>query len=82
MDPGDIFGLFKNCLLKEFVLCYGLVPVIVLVVVVTQNFNAKMVLANFECNLKYYIYIGTPRKGSKKVTCLLWERRGSGPEKQ
>ncbi len=26
------------------------------------------------------IWLGTPRKGSKKVTCPLWERRGSGPE--
>ncbi len=49
-------------------------------VVVTLSFNAKMVLANFECNLNDYL--GTPRNGPEKVTCLLWERRGSGPEKQ
>ncbi len=47
--------------------------------VVTLSFNAKMVLADFECNLKR---LGTPRNGPEKVTCSLWERRGSGPEKQ
>ena len=40
--------------------------------VVTLSFNAKMVLANFECNLKR---LETPRNGFKKVTCSLWERR-------
>ena len=45
-------------------------------VVVTLSFNAKMVLADFGYNIKR---LGTTRNGFKKVTCSLWERRGSGP---
>ena len=46
------------------------------VVVVTLSFNAKMDLANFECNLKTRDSQKWPRKGDLS----LWERRGSGPE--
>ena len=53
--------------------------IISILVVVTVSFNAKMVLANFERNLKW---LGTPRNGPEKVTCSLCECRGSGLEKQ
>ncbi len=40
------------------------------------SFNAKMDLANFECNLKTRDSQKWPRKGDLS----LWEHRGSGPE--
>ena len=46
----------------------------IIVVVVTLSFNAKMELANFECNLKTRDFQKWPRKGDLSV----WERRGSG----
>ena len=49
---------------------------IALPVVVTLSFNAKMVLANFECNLMTRDSQKWPRKGDLS----LWECRGSGPE--
>ncbi len=55
------------------VLC---VVVTVLCVVVTLSFNAKMNLANFECNLK----TRDSQKWSRKGDLSLWECRGSGPE--
>ena len=47
-----------------------------LTVEVTLSFNAKMDLANFECNLKTRDSQKWPRKGDLS----LWERRGSRPE--
>ncbi len=52
------------------------VIVLTLSVVVTLSFNAKMDLANFECNVKTRDSLKWPRKGDLS----LWERRRSGPE--